>query len=346
MTKDGNAVSKVRIKDCLSGKTQETTGGVIINVAGHWANNILKMVIKYPINTVRTTMGVHLVTPKLSNNAIVLFAKRDGRLIFVIPWQGYSLIGTTDTEYSGDLDTMYAVSDDVNYLVQETRYAFPGLKKEDIYYTFAGLRSLVGSHKQRVSNISRSHKIVDHEPVDGVSGIISILGGKMTGYRSIAEEVVDLVCTKLGKQASCTTAQTTLPGAPGIDKEAIEIMSNDSGISLDTLTHLNSLYGRRLKEVVDIAATDPRGKKTVCPHSKDILAQVWHAVQEENCLTVADFMLRRSSTGLASCQGLDAVETIGLEMGRLLGWSIGEWHSQVDDYRSIVELRTRFKSLK
>jgi glycerol-3-phosphate dehydrogenase len=204
----------------------------------------------------------------------------------------------------------------------------------------------VGSHKQRISNISRSHKLIDHESVDGVSRFISILGGKMTGYRSIAEEAIDLVCAKLGIQAACTTAQTTLLGAPGIGNEAIEQMTKDSGLSLETLSHLNSLYGRRMKEVVDIAGTDPRGKEVVCPHSRDIMAQVWHAVQEECCMTVSDFMLRRGTVGLSSCQGLDAVETIGLEMGRLLGWSIGEWKSQVEDYRSIVDLRTRFKGPK
>jgi glycerol-3-phosphate dehydrogenase len=291
-------------------------------------------------------MGVHLVTTKVSNNAIVLFAKSDGRLIFAIPWHGYSLIGTTDTEYSGDTENMRAGSDDTSYLLGEARHAFPRLVKEDIHYAFAGLRALVGSHKQRVSNVSRSHKLIDHESVDGVSGFISILGGKMTGYRSIAEEAVDLVCDKLGMQVACTTAQTTLPGTPGTDKEIIEQIGRESGLSPDTLSHLNSLYGRRMKEVVDLAGTDSRGKEAVCSHSKDILAQVWHAVQEESCMTVSDFMLRRGTVGLASCQGLDAVETIGLEMGRLLGWSIGEWESQVEDYRSIVELRTRFKGLK
>ena len=346
ITKENNTVNKIQVKDCLSKEAREISGRVIINVAGQWANNILNMVIKFPINTIRTTMGIHLVTTKISNNAIVLFAKSDGRLLFVIPWHGYSLIGTTDTEYSGDLETMYAVSDDVTYLFQETRNVFPGLKKEDIHYTFAGLRALVGSHKQRVSNISRSHKLVDHESVDGVNGFISVLGGKMTGYRPIAEEAVDLVCTKLSKPVACTTAQTTLPGAPGIDNEAIEQMTKDSGLSPDTLNHLNSLYGRRMKEVIDLAGTDPRGKEAVCPHSKDIMAQVWHAVQEESCMTVSDFMLRRGTVGLSSCQGLDAVETIGLEMGRLLGWSIGEWKSQVEDYRSVVELRTRFKGPK
>ncbi len=346
ITKEDNAIGKIQVKDCLSNETREISGRVLINVAGHWANNILNMVIKFPIHTIRTTLGIHLVTTKISNNAIVLFAKSDGRLIFVIPWYGYSLIGTTDTDYSGDIEIIRAGSEDVTYLLGETRHAFPRLTKEDIHYAFAGLRSLVGSHKRRVSDISRFHKLVDHEAVDGVSGFISILGGKITGYRSIAQEAINLACNKLGIQATCSTAQTKLPGAPGTEKEAMDKMVNESGLSQDTLNHLDSLYGRRMKDVIDLACTDERGKEAVCPHSKDILAQVWHAVQEESCMTVSDFMLRRGTVGLTSCQGLDAVETIGLEMGRLLGWSIGEWKSQVDDYRSIVDLRTRFKGPK
>ena len=196
--KAGNTVDKVCIKDGLSRETCEVQTRAAVNVTGHWSNGVVRMATPNPRNEIRTTMGVHLVTPKISNSAMVLFAKSDGRLLFVIPWQGYSLIGTTDTAYSGDKEYIAAEADHVRYLLGEVKNAFPDLRAENVFYAFAGLRSLVGSSDQRVSNISRSHKLVDHELIDGVSGFISILGGKMTGYRSIAEEAVDLVCKKLG----------------------------------------------------------------------------------------------------------------------------------------------------
>ncbi len=339
----GNAVDKVRLKDGLSRATCEVETRAVVNVTGHWANGVMRMVIPNPKNEIRTTMGVHLVTPKISNNALVLFAKSDGRLIFIIPWQGYSLIGTTDTEYSGDREYIAAEADHVRYLLGEAKNAFPKLRAEDVFYAFAGLRSLVGPSGQKVSNISRSHKLVDHETTDSVGGFYSILGGKMTGYRSIAAEAVDLIGRKLGVTAECKTAETPLPGAPGFDAEALEKMGAESGLPKDTMDHLNASYGSRLGEVLQLAAADAHGKDRVCPHSPDIVAEIWHAVNEEACLTVSDFLLRRGATGLASCQGLDAVEVVAVEMGRLLGWSIGEWQQQTETYRSFVAASTQFK---
>jgi len=343
MEKANGAVTTVRVKDALTKETKAVSARLIVNVAGHWANGILKMVIDHPQNEVRTTMGIHLVTRKISNHAFVLFAKSDGRLIFAIPWQDYSLIGTTDTPYSGDPDFLHASAEDVAYLVRETRQAFPSLSASDICYTFAGLRSLIGSAGQKVSNISRSHKLVDHETTDGLKGLISVLGGKMTGYRSIAEEAVDLVCVKLGINARCTTGETPLPGAPARSGEAIEKTAPGNQLSPDIVTHLNDVYGSRCSRVLQAAQEDPRGKQPLCSHSKDILAQVWQAVNEESALTVSDFLLRRGTVGLASCQGLDSVEVVALEMGRMLGWSIGTWQEQARDYRFTAGLQTQFK---
>jgi glycerol-3-phosphate dehydrogenase len=201
----------------------------------------------------------------------------------------------------------------------------------------------VGSAGQKVSNISRSHKLVDHEVSDGVPGLISILGGKMTGYRAIAAEAVDLACVKLGSDVKCSTATIPLPGSPGLADEAKARVAAESGLDAETVAHLNSLYGSGLERIIDLVRQDPRGKQAVCSHSRDILAQVWYAVNEEGAMTVSDFMLRRGTVGLASCRGLDAVEVVGLEMGRLLGWSVGEFQEQVRSYRSMVDLGTQFR---
>lgn len=341
--KSGGAVQKVRVKDAFSGEVREVGARVALNAGSHWANGILNMAIDHPLDSIRTTMGIHLVTRKVSNSAVVLFAKTDGRLVFAIPWQGYSLIGTTDTEYSGDFDMLHASAADVDYLLREARYAFPSLRPEDIYYTFAGLRSLVGPAHEKASNVSRSHKLVDHEVTDGLKGFVSILGGKMTGYRAIAEEAVDMVCNKLGITARCTTAETPLPGAPSTDPDAVQKIAADAGLSPETVSHLKDIYGSRLDKILELAQTDPRGKEHLCAHSKDIIGQVWHAVNEECAATVSDFMLRRGTAGLASCQGLDSVEVVAVEMGRMLGWSIGEWQEQARDYRFSAGLANQFR---
>ncbi len=336
INKTGSVVVGVKIKDGLSRETAQVEAKAVVSAAGHWSNDVVGLAIPHAKDHVTTTMGVHLVTPRLSSKALVLFAKSDGRLIFVIPWQEYSLIGTTDTEYKGDKEYLSAEAGHVAYLLKEVSQYLPKLKAEDIYWAFAGLRSLVGGNGRKISNVSRSHKVVDHESTDGVSGLVSVLGGKMTGYRAIAEETVDIIARKLGVSASCSTGSTFLPGAPGLTDDQVSKVAVESGLDIKTVAHLNEIYGSRLNEVVKLAVADENGKKQICPHSKDIFAQVWHAIDEESCATVSDFMLRRGTIGLSSCQGLDAVETVGLEMGRKLGWSVGEFQDQVQNYRDFA----------
>ncbi len=329
-------IQGLKFKDRLSSQGVEIECSMIVNVTGHWSNNILNMAFANPANNIRTTKGIHLVTRKLTENALILFSKSDGRLLFIIPWEHYSLIGTTDTEYSGDKDVVTADEVDINYIVSEVKRSFPAFDRQDIFYTMAGLRTLVSSKNSKVSNISRSHRLVDHEASEGIKGLVSVLGGKMTGYRSIAEEAIDIVCQRLGVSANCITHNTPLPGAPGYSDEILDQMVVETNLPRDLLDHLNSIYGSRLNRVLEIAKTDSRGYEKVCPHSKDILAQVWYSVTEESSLTVSDYLLRRGTAGLASCQGLDAVEVVAVEMGRLLGWSIGEWQQQVAAYREDV----------
>jgi glycerol-3-phosphate dehydrogenase len=340
----GDTVRGVQVEDAQSGENYQVAGNVLVNATGNWADQILGMLGNHPKPFIRTTKGIHLLTQQVSRNAIVLFTQTDGRLIFTLPWEGYSLIGTTDTDYSGNLDTVHAEAMDVDYLVTEVQRAFPSVRKENVLYTVAGLRSLVDTGGKRTSDISRSHKIVDHERMDGVSGFISVLGGKMTGYRAIAEEVVDIVCRKLGVKARCSTSEASLPGAPPVSREKLEQMAQETGLPQQVLEHLNALYGSRLYQVLDLVRSDTRGSQTICPHSPDILAQIWHAVKEESAITVGDFLFRRSAIGLASCQGLDAVETVAREMGHLLRWNTAEQRRQIEDYRSLAALGQRFKA--
>jgi glycerol-3-phosphate dehydrogenase len=318
-------------------------GRIVVNAAGHWMDGICDMLHKRLKPQVRRTKGIHLLTPQVCRSAVILFASTDGRLFFVIPWQDYSLIGTTDTDYSGDLDSVYAETDDVNYLLTEVRRTFPDMHMEGIFYATAGLRSLAGSVGKRASNISRQHRLFDHERSDGIGGFVSVLGGKITGYRAIAQETMDLVCQKLGVKAPCATAEAPLPGAPAVPGDKVAQAAQGSGLPVETVAHLTALYGSRFSQILDLVHQDMRGSQSICPHCRDILAQVWHAVKEESTFTVSDFLLRRSAIGLGSCQGLDAVDTVAAEMGHLLSWSTMEQRQQCEAYRASVVLGQRFR---
>ena len=341
--KDGNNVRGVKVQDMLSGQETEVQSRMVINAAGHWMDAVCDMVYGQPKRMVRRTKGVHLLTPRLSNNALVLYAKSDGRLWFVVPWGKYSLLGTTDTDYTKDLEAVYAEKEDVDYIMQEAQRVFPKLKMDDIFYTFAGLRSLPDSGDAKPSSVSRAHKTIDHEKIDGIKGFISVLGGKITGGRGIAEEITNLVCKKLDFKAACKTAITPLPGAAVVAQPEMIRSALESRLDIETVNYLASIYGSRFSEVLDMAERGSRGKQPLCLHTKDIVAQIWYAVAEESALTVSDFMLRRSGLGLAECQGLDAVEIVGKEMGRLLEWSPEEQQRQVTEYRNTIALTQKYK---
>jgi glycerol-3-phosphate dehydrogenase len=336
-------VNGIMVRDMLTGEERHAQGRIVLNASGPWADAILQkvgLVRKYHI---RKTKGIHLITDKITNNALVLFAHSDGRLFFVIPWLDYSLIGTTDTDYPGDPAKAQADRADVDYLVTEMRHYFPGFKEDDILYTQAGIRALV-HHGRKASSTSRAHRLIDHERRDSLPGFISILGGKHTAYRGIAEEAVDLVCRKLGTNVACRTAQTRLPGAPAVKKEHLETAARESGLPLKTVAHLAGIYGSRYTSVLGLATEDKRLSDPIIPGRQDILAQLKHAIVEESALSVSDFMVRRSFIGLGPEQGLDAVGVVAQEMGKLLGWNKTEVEKQIKDYRAEAALGQRFRS--
>jgi glycerol-3-phosphate dehydrogenase len=342
LLKDGT-VRGIRVKDTLSGEEHQAGGRLVVNTAGPWADLVWQNLNTRSGYRIRKTKGIHLVTGRLSNHALVLFAKRDGRLFFIVPWLDCSLIGTTDTDYSADPDGVHADKSDVDYLVSETRHYFPTFREGDILYTTAGLRALVPKPNKAQSNTSRAHKLIDHERRDGIHGFISIIGGKNTAYRGIAKEIVDLVCQKLGSRAASTTAQTPLPGAPAVSREAMDVASRESGLPSETTTHLASIYGSRFNEVLRLVKEDKRLGDPVSPGGRDILAQIKHAVLEEQALSVSDFMLRRSFIGLRPDQGRDAVEKVAAEMKTLLGWNAAETEKHIAGYRARAASGQRFR---
>jgi len=342
LTRD-DTVCGIEVSDTLSGESYLANGRIVLNAGGPWADLVWDKLRVNRTPRLRKTKGIHLLTGKISNSALVLFAKSDGRLFFVIPWQGYSLIGTTDTDYLGDLDTVHADVPDVTYLVSELRHYFPGFRYEDIYHTAAGIRPLVAVDGKTESNTSRAHKLIDHERTDRIRGFISVLGGKITAYRAIAEEAVDLVCRKLGRKIACSTAHTPLPGAPAVRRKEIEQAAEVYGLPAETVAHLAAIYGSRFSSVLQLVAKDKRLGQPISSNCRDILAQIKHAVQEEGAATVGDFLLRRSPLGLGPSQGLDAVATVAQEMGSLLGWSSAEQQRQIDSYRALVALGQHFR---
>ena len=347
---ESGTVTGALVRDALSGRELAAQARLTVNATGPWLDLTTAGVRPGRRPLLRLTKGVHLVTPAASEHAHVLFARRDGRLFFVIPWLGYSLVGTTDTDYRGDPSEAAATEADVEYLVEEARRAFPAGRFDEVHYTWAGVRALVRVEGVDEGKVSRKHALHDHARRDGVAGLLSVVGGKITGYRAIAEEVGDLVARKLGHfdpAESRMTRVRPLPGGhlgdlPTYVRDDLWPRARALGLDMQQAEHLGSVYGSLTPTVLARAEADPRLGQRVCPHQPTILAQLDRAVEEEWALSLGDVLLRRTPLGLEACQALACLDDVAAHVAGLLDWDAAERARQVEAYRREVEPMRRF----
>jgi glycerol-3-phosphate dehydrogenase len=339
--REGDRIQGVRVRDALAERDIEIRARFTVVATGPWLDRTIAPVRKRSEPLLRLTKGVHIVTRRAVQQAHVLFAKSDGRLFFVVPWLDATIVGTTDTDYTGDPGNATASEEDVRYLQDEARRAFPTAPFDDIYFTWAGVRALVREEGVSEGQVSRKHALFDHAKREGVEGILSVLGGKITAYRAIAEEVVDAVSRTLSRSGRSRTADEPLPGARPADLAA---RPGDLTLDATTRAHLTSIYGVRAREVLDLARADPSLASPLCPHHRGIEAEVVHAVQSEWAQSLGDVLLRRNALGLSSCQALDCVERVADRVGAALGWDQEKRRKEIEAYRREVEPMRHFST--
>ncbi len=336
-TPDGR-VAGALVRDLDGHQELEVRARLMVNASGPWLDLTNGELRAGRPKALRLTKGVHLVTPNGTKNATIQFARRDGRLFFVTPWLGCSLVGTTDTDYCGDPADAQADEEDVRYLQAEVRQAFPTAPFDQVYYTWAGVRALVRADGVKEGRVSRKHRVLDHEQREGVPGIVSVVGGKITAYRGIAEEVVDLACKKLGWRTRGYTDRRPLPGGHLADPRADvahEVWPRARALGLDhsQAEHLGLVYGSLAQDVLDRVERDRSLGARVCPHQPTIVAQLARAVEAEWATSLGDVLLRRTPLGLAPDQALGCLDALAARLGELLGWDATERAAQVAAYR-------------
>lgn len=194
-------------------RKQSAEAAVVINAAGPWIDLVLERVAVKSPKLIGGTKGSHIVVspfPDAPANAIYLEARSDGRPVFIIPWNKLYLIGTTDVRFEGDPDEVRCEPWEIDYLLSETNLALPGahLTRDSIVDTYSGVRPLPVTSDKDEQSITRKHFIRQHPQLPN---LLSIVGGKLTTYRSLAEECVDVIFQKLGRDSSpCRTATEVL----------------------------------------------------------------------------------------------------------------------------------------
>jgi len=343
-------IDGVKVRDLLSGQVQLVRAATIVNCAGPWVDRVRAMakVADRSPRVVRTTKGIHCLLPRMTDRAVYLSA-RDERMIFVIPWREFSLVGTTDTDFDGDPDRVWATREEVTYLLDEVAKVLPDKRAafENVAYTYAGVRPLSFEPGRSASAVSREHRVIPEGP-DG--RFLSITGTKLTCFRSLAENVGDRVMRVLGRKEASRTARAMLDGtdeaAGKIEVRAWMDVSEEmaaTGLSRATLRTLVETYGRAFPRVLELGRKLPDGFERLCPNNPEIVAQLHHAVREELAVSLQDVLLRRTGIGQSRCQGLDCAEPIAARMAELAGWTPRRLDAELEAYSQHVELSRRFR---
>ncbi|MBS1870235.1 MAG: glycerol-3-phosphate dehydrogenase/oxidase [Actinobacteria bacterium] len=349
----------VALHDELHERDYRARGALVVNASGPWVDAVLAGVAARERPLIGGTKGSHLVVepfPGAPREAVYAEAAGDGRPYFVVPWNGLYLIGTTDTRYDGDLDDVVATDEEIAYLIEETNRLIPGaeLTAERVLYTYAGVRPLpapgVGAkEKERdEATITRSHVVHDHAGRDvpegeRVEGLVSIVGGKITTYRRLAQETVDLAVRKLGRKADkCRTHQLPLPGGTAYPFDGFrERFRVTSGLAPETADRLLRIYGTRAAEALDFADGAPALREPFDPDSGAIGAEVVFALRTELAETLADVVQRRTLVGYGAHAGLEAVDAAAELAVRHAGWSDERAAREAADFRAQAEATLR-----
>jgi glycerol-3-phosphate dehydrogenase len=271
------------------------------------------------------TKGAHIVVPAFPGQpklACYVEAETDGRPFFIIPWNDMLLIGTTDIRHDGDPGDAHVDVDEERYLLEETNRVFPDAKLEasDILFHYTGVRPLARSTLKETGDITRRHVVKHHRRV--ARGLYSVIGGKLTTQRLLAEEVTDRVARRIGfKGGKCRTAIEALPGAAGDYASTVEALDGCDAIRPESREHLLRVYGCRAAEIRKIVDEHPELGTSICPHSHMLAAEVVFCLRHEMATTMADVLLRRTMCGLSRDLGRAALPRALAVAHQHLGWS-------------------------
>ena len=319
--------------------TYEVQTRVVVNAAGPWVDEVLAGTdAERHDRLLGGTKGSHLVVewPGGPTHAIFASAKADGRPFFILPWYNYTLVGTTDLRYDGDPSDARCTPEELAYLLDEATRLFPStpLRHEHVLYTYSGVRPLPYTpHGEDESTIPRSHFVIDHTKRGGPDGLLSIVGGKLTTYRSLARITIPAI--KKHCQPSSEPLATRADNHPRTDRSSDLSSSPTTSATVSRADPL-AMYGSRRREVEALIAADPALSQPICEHNPELLAQVAYAVEREQAVTLADVLLRRLPLGWSKCHALDGASRAARVMAPLLGWDEDRNAREIASYEAEV----------
>ncbi len=330
-----------RVHDRLNNQQLTVYARHIVNATGVFSEEIEALTGATPQVQVEPSKGVHLVLSredlKLGDSAIVLPETDDRRILFIVPWETRAIYGTTDTG-SGDLNHPAANRDDIAYLLEHlNRYLSVSLTEEDIISTYAGYRPLLKprqNSEHSSAKLSRTHAVLQSH-----AGIVTIVGGKLTTYRRMAQDTIDVLNKRDGSAVVHPTLNMPLHGSAGWPavKRELETKGKALGLSEATITHLGKSYGAESLAVLSLIESDPSLAELLISDLPYVKAEVIYACRNEMAMTPYDVLARRTSITLLDRQrGMSIVDEVAALMATELGWSPTERQNVIDAFNSAM----------
>ncbi len=336
--RDGRAVG-VLARDTETGGEFEVAGTNVINATGVWADQLRpdELYRHEEMPRIRPSRGTHVTLSRdlLPIEVGVIVPAGGGRTVFVLPWLGRTLVGTTDNDYEGSLEHVPASDADIAYLLEAVNGFFgTAVAPSDLTGAYAGVRPLISTGDPKKSvDISRRAELYETS-----SGLVTITGGKFTTWRRMAKSAVDRIVEREGREAPCRTHEipigqpedpSALPEVPGVDEQS--------------RAHLAARYGHAAREVLRLAAAAPQLSGRLCPELPDIAAEAAFAAGHEQARSLADVLLRRTRLGLLDARALSEPGSEGARLAARaiageLGWDEPRIEQELRDWAEVSRL--------
>ncbi len=318
---DNGRVSGAKVQNQVDGKSADVYARQIVNAIGQWTAE----------SGCRLTKGVHLILPKaLGNEALLLTAKSDGRVFFIIPWYGLTLLGTTDTDYTGDVDLVCVEPEEVSYLLTEAnRVLKVNWTEADIIGRYAGLRVLKQSSKATPSAVSR-----DWELKVADNGLLISIGGKITSAREDAAQIVNALCENLGINESCKTNGRPFPWLPNQDyllwSEAALTQATALGIDSESGQWLIRRHAKRVSMIFQLIKQDASLARRITPTLPFIFADLVFCAGHEMVVHLDDLLRRRIPLLILAKMSYAELHNLAEIVAKTMGWDEATLNNELE----------------
>lgn len=354
--REGNQVQGVLVRDELGefekGKEFPVRAGRVVNAGGPWADEIIRDLDGHIEIPMQKALGIHLITPPVMKQDKVTLGMTSvhGRHFFLIPWRGYNLIGTTDRPYHGSMDDLAVLKNQAIEFIDEINatWAGLGLRFDQVIHSYIGARPLIGSGRDGSYKASRRHEIFNHEKLGGLRGLFTVLGGKYTTSRALAELAVDRVMRSLDRDRPFVKSKTRdLVMVSGTTGNLADFRESARRIHPDTdtdeLDRLIDLYGVNYDRVLEVCARKASLGRLLRSEDRAVtlfVGEIHYAVEKESVRRLTDLLLYRTGAGTLGHPGQKFLEQVAAELGKLLGWNATRQKKEIQRYLRRIQMKS------